>query len=115
LTFTGTQWFGGTVSSNEWYVTNPLAIPDAGLYLSDLVPEQVLLSGYTTLDPVGEADLIAAYNSVHTLSYVGDIFYYPPSTLGTMDFNWPTITITLLYKPRMLCTLELISEDETSD
>lgn len=114
-TFTGVQQYGIVTTVNEVDITNPLVVPSADYFLSNLVPEQVVLSGYTTLDPVGEAALIAAYNSVHTLTYVGLGYFQPPSPLGTMDFDWPTITITLVYKPRMLCVLELISEDETSD
>lgn len=118
VSFSGTQTSGLAVSGGGWAVLDPLIIPDGAKYMSNLIPEDVILSGYTTNDPVGDAAGIAAYNSQHRLFLGGDIYYFPPiNPFGMIDNNpiWRTVTITLIYKPRLTCALELVSEDEPDE
>lgn len=84
-------------------------------------------SGFTTNDPIADAALIARYNSIHTIPEFFDISLY---MIPVVDFGYPLlyppvdisgaslnpmqqvpITITFLYKPRMIAALELITED----
>jgi hypothetical protein len=127
LTFTGVQYYGFTVTNGFESVTEPLEIANFQKYLpmiwtwteSDrkegpgISAEQFTLSGYTTLDPVGEAAIIAAYNSTHFLERVFDNYFKTPSPLGThTPFTTQNITITVLWKPRFTGVLELVSEDD---
>jgi hypothetical protein len=74
--------------------------------------EIVNISGFTTLDPVGEAAIIAAYNGPHTLVHWGETYYDPPAPVGATAFGSVVITITFRWKPRFTGVIELISEDD---
>jgi hypothetical protein len=96
--------------------------PDYNLPVT-VLGEQFIYSGFTTDDPLADAELIAAYNTTHTLLFgVPHILtipidfppIFPPINIDSAHLNIDTyapITITFLYKPRMITTLELITED----
>ena len=89
--------------------------------------EQFAFSGFTTNDPIADAALIASYNSIHDISgffptfgvivtfpLTGNPMIYPPIDINSASLNanqGVPITITFLYKPRMVAALELITED----
>jgi hypothetical protein len=89
-------------------------------YPLTLLGEQFLYGGFTTNDPIADAELIAEYNTVHPFEFANPILgnpfpvILPPINIASAHLVFNTnqpITITFLYKPRMIATLELITED----
>jgi hypothetical protein len=91
-------------------------LPDYTQPLS-VLGEQFQYSGFTTNDPVADAVVIAQYNSQHTITFtqVNSVYVIdtPINLVGTHlnIFQRVPITITFLYKPRMIAALELLIED----
>jgi len=89
--------------------------------------QQVIISGFTTNDPVADAAVIAAYNGTHILNREGAIddaysqrtnstltgYWTPPVDVSGVSLNVGQeipITITWINLPRLTGVLELISE-----
>lgn len=80
--------------------------------------ELINISGFTTSDPVGDAAIIAAYNTPHILQAVKDFLFLPPVNISAATIppgSKIPVTLTFMYKPRFVGTLELVSEDDAED
>lgn len=88
------------------------------LYSLTMQGELLQFNGFTTNDPVADAALIAAYNSIHTITEFS-IGARLPWLISPIDISGASliigqevpITITFIYKPRMIAALELITEE----
>lgn len=120
LTITGIQTFNTiTVTVGATTYTNILVIEDL------LPPGPVVISGFTTDDPVTDAALIAAYNTTQTL-LLPDVatyptYYYSPIDISSATFTGGTaevpvsILCTVLPDPRFVGVLELLCDESKSD
>lgn len=96
-------------------------------YPLSVMGEKFQFSGFTTNNPFVNGALIASYNSIHPISQffptylefvsfplTGNPLIYSPIDISSavLGINQGVpITITFLYKPRMVAALELITED----
>lgn len=112
-----TDSFISTTNINSALIINNTYFPAITNGLTDRLytNEIVNISGFTTLDPVGEAAIITAYNGPHSLVHWGQSFYYAPSPVGTTAFGSVVVTITFRFKPRFTGVIELISEDDEDE
>ncbi len=107
----------GEIYEHTITITNGSYLPINYFYGADgkidfvsaaVVGEQVVFSDINTGDPL----LDALYNGLtKTITYVEDNEFIVNGEVGQIfpPGDYP-MTITLLYKPRLLCTLELVSE-----
>ena len=136
LSFTATQKFDSvdiysppTIAKT---IVNPLIIPDAYKEYIDIMynpayepdpsapdyttggpaRQQYTLSGFTTDDPVGDASVIAAYNTTHSLTLFADkVYFNSPVDISSITYAGTDISvaITWIYNPRVVAALEVVT------
>ncbi len=101
---------GVLIVDNTYYPAITNGLTDL-LYTNEIV----IFSGFTTLDPVGEAAIIDTYNGPHSLVHWGREYYFRPAPIGVTNFGSVEVTMTFQFKPRFTGVIELISEDDEDE